>query len=78
MASTLERVIEIFKEQDVLGNVEITPTTTLEEAGLDSLDAVVAVVACEEEFGIEIDPDANPTCIAEFVDLVEKALAAKA
>ena len=31
-------------------------------------------MACEDEFGIEIDPEANPQTIQEFVDLVEAQL----
>ena len=46
----------------------------LEEAGLDSLATVEAVMACEDECGIEIDPESNPKTVGEFVELVEKTL----
>lgn len=73
--STFERVVKVLKEQDGLENVEFTPEMSLEEAGLDSLATVEAVMACEEEFGIEIDPESNPKTVGEFVELVEKTLA---
>ena len=72
---TFERVVKVLKEQDGLENIDFTPETTLEEAGLDSLATVEAVMACEEEFDIEIDPEINPKTVGEFVELVEKTLA---
>ena len=57
--STFERICEILREQDGVEG-ELTPETTLEEAGLDSLAVVEAVMTCETEFDIEIDPDAKP------------------
>ena len=74
MSDTFERVVKVLKEQDGLEDVEFTPEMTLEEAGLDSLATVEAVMACEDEFGIEIDPESNPTTVGEFVELVEKTL----
>lgn len=74
MSDTFERVVKVLKEQDGLEDVEFTPEMTLEEAGLDSLATVEAVMACEDEFGIEIDPESNPKTVGEFVELVEKTL----
>ena len=54
------------------------PETTFEEAGIDSLATVEVVMACEEEFDIEIDAEANPKTIGEFVDMVDKLIAEKA
>lgn len=73
--STFERVVKVLKEQDGLENVEFTPEMSLEEAGLDSLATVEAVMACEEEFGIEIDPESNPKTVGEFVKLVDDTIA---
>ena len=74
MSDTFERVVKVLKEQDGLEDVEFTPEMTLEEAGLDSLATVEAVMACEDEFGIEIDPESNPKTVGEVVELVEKTL----
>ena len=74
MSDTFERVVKVLKEQDGLEDVEFTPEMTLEEAGLDSLATVEAVMACEDEFGIEIDAESNPETIGEFVSMVESLL----
>ena len=31
-------------------------------------------MACEDEFGIEIDAESNPTTIGEFVEMVDALL----
>ncbi|MCH3943831.1 MAG: phosphopantetheine-binding protein [Atopobiaceae bacterium] len=72
--STFDRVCAILKEQDGLEDVELTRDTNLSEVGLDSLATVEAVMACEDEFGIEIDPESNPKTVGEFVDMVDKLL----
>lgn len=72
--STFDRVVKILREQDGLEDVELTPDTKLADVGLDSLATVEAVMACEDEFGIEIDAESNPTTVGEFVDMVEKLL----
>ena len=46
----------------------------MSELGLDSLATVEVVVACEDEFDIEIDQDATPATVGEFVELVEAQL----
>ena len=73
--STFERVCAIVREQGGLDDdFELTRETTLSEVGLDSLATVEAVMACEDEFGIEIDAESNPTTIGEFVDMVDALL----
>lgn len=74
--STFERICEILREQDGVEG-ELTPETTLEEAGLDSLAVVEAVMTCETEFDIEIDPDAKPATISEFAEIVDGLIAEK-
>ena len=73
----MSRICEILKDQDGVTE-ELTRETTFEEAGIDSLATVEAVMACEDEFGIEIDSEANPKTIGEFVDMVDKLIAEKA
>ena len=74
MATTLESVVEILKNQGFNAD-NITPESTLAEIGLDSLDVVEAVMACEDKFDIEIDADVIPTNIAQVIEVIEKALA---
>lgn len=72
--STFDRIVSILKDQEGLDNVDLKPDTKLSEVGLDSMSIVEAVMACEDEFGIEIDPEANPQTVQEFVDLVDEQL----
>ena len=72
--STFERVCAIVREQAGLDDTELTAETKLAEVGLDSLATVEAVMACEDEFGIEIDAESNPETIGEFVSMVESLL----
>lgn len=72
--STFDRIVNILKDQEGLDNVDLKPDTKLSEVGLDSMSTVEAVMACEDEFGIEIDPEANPQTVQEFVDLVDEQL----
>ena len=69
--STFDRIVKILQEQDGLEDVEITNDTKLSDQGLDSLSVVEAVMACEDEFGIEVDADAAPETVGDFVDMVE-------
>lgn len=72
--STFDRIVKILKEQDGLDDVELTRDTKLAEVGLDSLATVEAVMACEDEFGIEIDAESSPATVGEFVDMVDALL----
>ena len=72
--TTFDRVCDIVREQAGLDDTELTAETKLAEVGLDSLATVEAVMACEDEFGIEIDAESNPATIGEFVSMVESLL----
>lgn len=72
--TTFDRVCDIVREQAGLDDAELTAETKLAEVGLDSLATVEAVMACEDEFGIEIDAESNPETIGEFVSMVESLL----
>lgn len=72
--STFDRIVKILQEQDGLEDVEITNDTKLSDLGLDSLSVVEAVMACEDEFGIEVDADTAPETVGDFVDMVEALL----
>ncbi len=72
--NTFDRVVKILKDMDVAEGVELTPETTFEELGLDSLSVVEITMSCEDEFGIEIDTDSNPATLGEFVALIDSKL----
>ena len=71
---TFERVCDIIRETAGLEDVEMSPSSTLEEIGLDSLGTVEILVAVEDEFGIELDTEENPKTVGAFADAVEAQL----
>lgn len=64
--STQERVIAILAEQAVLDPSDVTPDSTLEDLGIDSLGLVESIFAIEEEFDISVPFNANEPEAGEF------------
>ena len=54
---------------------EISESTTLEDMGVDSLDAVEIIMELEDEFGIEIQAEDAGKSVKEFVDYIDSKLA---
>lgn len=57
--SIQQKVIEIIAEQAVLDVSDVTPDSTLESLGIDSLGLVEAIFAIEEAFDISVPFNAN-------------------
>jgi acyl carrier protein len=57
--STQDKVIAIIAEQAVLEPSDVSPESTLEDLGIDSLGLVESIFAIEEEFDISIPFNAN-------------------
>lgn len=75
MENTFERIVEILRaECDLDDTIEITMDSTFKELDLDSLAVVEIALACEDEFGIQIDVEEPPKTMGEFVDLVDSLL----
>lgn len=72
---TLEKVKKILADHLEMDENEITAETTLDELGVDSLDAVEIVMELEDEFGIEIQSDEIGSSVKEFVDYIDSKLA---
>lgn len=78
--STQDRVIAIIAEQAILDPADVTPDSTLDSLGLDSLGLVESIFAIEEEFDINVPFNANnPTesdfdisTVASIVDGIER------
>jgi acyl carrier protein len=74
------KVKQILVEQLGIDEAEATPEASIvDDLGADSLDTIEIVMACEEEFGIEI-PDADAekvTRVSDIVTYVEGRLTAK-
>ena len=83
--SVKEKVIEIIAEQAVLEVSDVTPDSTLEDLGIDSLGLVESIFAIEEEFDISIPFNANEpdesdfdiSNVAAIIQGIEKLVAAK-
>ena len=61
-----DRVIAIIAEQAVLDPSDVTPESTLEDLGIDSLGLVESIFAIEEEFDISIPFNANAPSESDF------------
>ncbi len=61
-----DRVIEIIAEQAVLEPSDVTPESTLEDLGIDSLGLVESIFAIEEAFDISVPFNANEPTESNF------------
>ncbi|MCH2096175.1 MAG: acyl carrier protein [Rhodobacteraceae bacterium] len=61
-----DKVIEIIAEQAVLEPSDVTPDSTLEDLGVDSLGLVESIFAIEEAFDISIPFNANDPSDGDF------------
>lgn len=81
-----QKVIAILARQAVLDVSDVTPDSTLESLGIDSLGLVEAIFAIEEAFDISVPFNANDparsgfdmTSVASVVSAVEGLVAQKA
>lgn len=64
--SIQDRVIAIIAEQAVLDPSDVTPDSTLEELGIDSLGLVESIFAIEEAFDITVPFNANAPEESDF------------
>ncbi|MGI9368594.1 MAG: acyl carrier protein [Ruegeria sp.] len=64
--SISDRVIAIIAEQAVLEPSDVTPESTLQDLGIDSLGLVECIFAIEEEFDISIPFNANEPEASDF------------
>lgn len=75
MENTFERIVEILRaECDLDESVEITMDSSFKDLDLDSLAVVEIALACEDEFGIQIDVEEPPKTMGAFVELVDGLL----
>lgn len=64
--STMDQVIAIIAEQAVLDPADVTPQSTLEELGIDSMGVVESIFAIEETFDISVPFNANNPQESDF------------
>jgi len=60
------RIVEIVAEQALIDPADVTPETSLEQLGLDSLGVVEMVFAIEEAFDISVPFNANEPANTDF------------
>lgn len=71
----LSKVIDIIKEQLNIDDVEITEETSFkDDLGVDSLDLLELVMAFEEEYNIELDPEEleGISTVGDIVEFIKK------
>lgn len=61
-----DQVIRIIAEQAVLEPTDVTPDSTLDDLGIDSLGLVESIFAIEEEFDISVPFNANEPTEGDF------------
>ena len=67
-----EKLVNFAAKQLELDVDEITPTSTFESLGIDSLDIVEMIMDLETELGIELDlEDQKITNFQELADFIE-------
>ena len=64
--SVKDKVIEIIADQAVLEPSDVTPQSTLEDLGIDSLGLVESIFAIEEAFDISVPFNANEPMQSDF------------
>lgn len=75
-ASTLQRVKGLFVEKLKLNEAELTPASTLDSLGLDSLDKIEFMFTIEEEFNIKIpDREVQINTIQDLIDTIDRFVA---
>ncbi|MBQ1688657.1 MAG: acyl carrier protein [Lachnospiraceae bacterium] len=70
----LEKITQLLADQIKVDPATIKPDTNLkDDLGVDSLDIFEFIMACEEEFDVEIDTEevANFTTLAEVEKYLE-------
>jgi len=72
-----ERVLAVIAKTQHMAPEKITPDSTFEELGLDSLDSINILFALEEEFKISIpDDDARAIrSVRQAIEGIEKLVA---
>ena len=70
-----EKLVKFAAKQLELDVAEITPDSTFESLGIDSLDIVEMIMDLETELGIELEmEDQKITTFQELADFIESKL----
>ncbi len=70
-----EKLVSYAVKQLELSPEEITPDSTFESLGIDSLDVVEMIMDLEEDLGVELEmEDQKITTFQELADFIESKL----
>ena len=70
-----EKLVSYAAKQLELDPAEITPESTFESLGIDSLDIVEMIMDLESELGIELDlEDQKITTFRELADFIDSKI----
>jgi acyl carrier protein len=69
-----EKIAKYLSEEMDIPMEDITPDTTFESLGIDSLDTVEMVMDLEDDLGIELEVEEKIATIGELVAFVESKL----
>ncbi len=69
-----DKIANYLAEQLDIAVEDITPDTTFESLGVDSLDTVEMVMDLEDELGVELELEDKISTVGELVAFVESKL----
>ena len=69
-----EKIAKYLAEQPDMSASEITPDTTFESLGVDSLDTVEMVMDLEDELGVELELEEKIATVGDLVAFIESKL----
>ena len=69
-----DKIANYLAEQLDIAVEDITPNTTFESLGVDSLDTVEMVMDLEDELGVELELEDKISTVGELVAFVESKL----
>ncbi len=72
-----EKIVGILKDYKDTDAGSITPDTTFESLGLDSLDRVELAMSVEEAFSIQLELTESMRTVQGLVDAIEEELKSK-
>ena len=70
----LERVEKVLQENRNDPALTVTPQTTLEDLGMDSLDMAELIMELEDEFEITLESDASIKTVADLMNKIQEQL----
>jgi len=69
-----QAIAELIAERNECDISEITPETTFEDLGIDSLDTVEMMMNLEDKIGVEIELEEKVSTVGELVAYIESRM----